>query len=24
MSGYLAKPISPSKLNTYLSALAAP
>jgi CheY-like chemotaxis protein/nitrogen-specific signal transduction histidine kinase len=23
MSGYLAKPISPSKLNTYLSALAA-
>jgi CheY-like chemotaxis protein/nitrogen-specific signal transduction histidine kinase len=24
MSGYLAKPISPSKLNTYLTALAAP
>ena len=24
MSGYLTKPISPSKLNTYLSALAAP
>ena len=24
MSGYLAKPISPTRLNTYLSALAAP
>jgi two-component system, sensor histidine kinase len=24
MSGYVTKPISPSKLNTYLSALAAP
>jgi CheY-like chemotaxis protein len=24
MNGYLAKPISPSKLNTYLSALASP